>query len=69
MVSNLFVPPRTLTWMADAYVVSGRYARAIVAYFGRRPRNTWEGHVLAHVPELYHVEQRVNGKAAQLESY
>ena len=68
MVSNFFVPSLILTCMADAYVVSGHYARAIVAHFGRRPRNTWEGRVLAHVPELYYIAQRVNGKAAQLES-
>ena len=52
-----------------AYVLSGHYTRPIDAHFGRRPQSAGDRHVLAHVPELYHITQWVDGKAAQLESY
>src|SRR5882672_8814572 len=69
MVCIFLVHWRILTWSADAYLVSGHYSRTIVAHFGRRPWSAGKGQLLAHVPELYHTTQGVDGKAAQLEMY
>lgn len=60
--------PRVLPLKADASIVSGHYARAIIANFNRRPRSIGDRQILAYFPELHHVAERVNRKSAQLES-
>ena len=68
-MNGLHFPRPLMRFALELILVSGHYACAIVAHFGRRPRSAGEGQLLAHVPELYHTTQWVDGKAAQLEMY
>jgi hypothetical protein len=52
-------------WTIDStYLASGHHARTVTAHCGRRTGGTGEGRIVAHIPELRLLAQRMDREAA-----
>ena len=48
-------------------LASGHHARSVTAHRGRRPGGPGEGRIVAHIPELRLLAQRMDREAARVE--